>query len=265
MKRLVPGLIMTALWMLIILLGPPWLFWLIILLISGLGLREYYRMAAGKRPGVPVVLSILASIIPVGVSLFNRTDLLAASVFVSLFVIIALSLKHNTDLDSALSYQGKSVLGTLYISFCLAHLVLIRFLPEGIPWLLVLTAVTAGGDSGAYYIGTKFGRRKLCPDISPGKTVEGAVGGILASALCAVVIGMIFMPHGSIAVIFGTAILLSLVSILGDLAESVMKRSARVKDSGTMLFGHGGVLDRIDSLLIAGPSLYYLLVFSMLS
>lgn len=264
MKRLIPGLIMTAMWMLIILFGTPWLFWMLILLIAALGLREYFRMANGKSPGVPVLLSILASIIPVGVSLFNRADLLAASLFVSLFVIIALSLKHNMDLDSALNYQGKSMLGTLYISFCLSHLVFIRYLPEGIPWLLVLTAVTAGGDSGAYYIGSKFGRRKLCPDISPGKTVEGAIGGIVASACCAVLIGLIFMPQGRVPVIFGAAVLLSVVSILGDLAESVMKRSAMVKDSGTLLFGHGGVLDRIDSLLITGPSLYYLLVFSVL-
>lgn len=265
MKRLVPGLAMTALWVLVLIAGSAQLFWLLIVCTAVAGLREYYRMAFSGAPEAPRWPFIAVSLVPVLASIFPPPDFLHAALIASLLGAILLVLWLYPSLKDGLHYLSHSCLGTLYIGLCLAHLVLIRSLPQGVAWLLVLTAITAGSDTGAYYIGRKIGRRKLCPRISPGKTVEGAVGGITVGSLCAVGTGLFFLPDRSPYLILAAALLLCLFSIAGDLTESVIKRSAGFKDSGRLLVGHGGVLDRIDSLLIAGPVLYYLLVLGALA
>ncbi|HBI13998.1 MAG TPA: phosphatidate cytidylyltransferase [Desulfobulbaceae bacterium] len=260
MKRLVPGLVMTALWLALLFFGPASLFWLVILSIASYGLLEFYRMTvASPAPGMPALI-IVISILPVAASITARPEVILGALFLSLFLLILLVLARSSRIDNPLHFFGSGCLGTLYISFSLAHLVLIRSLPQGEGWLLVLTAITAGGDTGAFYIGSTLGRHKLCPQISPKKTVEGAIGGICAGMLCAVATAWYFLPQVSPYLIGLAALLLTVVSIVGDLTESVIKRSVGVKDSGRLLFGHGGVLDRIDSLLIAGPVLYYLLL-----
>jgi phosphatidate cytidylyltransferase len=251
---------MTALWVVLLVFGPVSLFWLVIAAIAAYGLLEYYRMiTVPPAPGL-LAVKIAISILPVAAAGTARPEVLLGSLFLSLFLLIFLALGQNSRIDNSLHFLGIGCLGTLYIGFCLAHLVLIRSLPQGAGWLLVLTAITAGGDTGAFYIGSTLGRHKLCPRISPKKTVEGAIGGVSAGILCAVATGWYFLPQVSPYLIGLAALLLSLVSIAGDLTESVIKRAVGVKDSGRLLFGHGGVLDRIDSLLIAGPVLYYLLL-----
>lgn len=255
---------MTALWVLLLVFGTPDLFWLVVTLMAVLGLYEYYKMTIAIPIGARLIQTIAFSIAPVLVSFFQRPDLFMPALFVSLIGFILLSLKYNKRFGHILLFLGFSSFGALYIGLCLAHMVLIRYLPEGASWLLVLTAVTAGGDTGAYYVGTNFGRRKLCPEISPGKTIEGAIGGILVGSVAAVAMGLLLLPEYKPSVIFSAALILSLVSIIGDIAESVIKRSAGVKDSGTILFGHGGVLDRIDGMLITAPVLYYILALGIL-
>jgi phosphatidate cytidylyltransferase len=259
-KRLFPGLVMTALWVGLLVLGPAPLFWLVIAIIAAYGLLEYFRMAAVPSDPGRIALNIAISILPVAASLAARPEVLLGALFLSLFFLVLLELGQSSRIDNGLRFLGTGCLGTMYISFSLAHLVLIRSLPQGSGWLLVLTAITAGGDTGAYYIGTTLGRHKLCPRISPKKTVEGAIGGICAGTLCAVATGWYFLPQVSPYLIGLAALLLSIVSIAGDLTESIIKRSVGVKDSGRLLFEHGGVLDRIDSLLFAGPVLYYFLL-----
>ncbi|MDD3620270.1 MAG: phosphatidate cytidylyltransferase, partial [Desulfobulbaceae bacterium] len=262
-KRLVPGLVMTALWVLILIAGSASLFWLLIVCTAALGLREYYRMTFAGVSGLPRWLFVAVSLVPV-LAVLSPLQIFHAALIASLLGSILLVLWLYRRLENGLYYLCCSCLGTVYISLCLAHLVLIRTLPQGVAWLLVLTAVTAGGDTGAYYVGRTLGRRKLCPHISPGKTVEGAIGGIIAGSLCAMVTALVFLPESNPLLILVAAVPLCLFSIAGDLTESVIKRSAGFKDSGTLLFGHGGVLDRIDSLLITGPVLYFLLYFGML-
>jgi len=255
---------MTALWVLLLIFGPADLFWFVVTLIAVFGLYEYYKMTIAIPIGARLIQTIVFTLSPVLVAYFQRPELFMPALFVSLIGIILLSLKYHKRFGHILLFLGFSSFGALYIGLCLAHMVLIRYLPQGASWLLVLTAVTAGGDTGAYYIGTNFGRRKLCPEISPGKTVEGAVGGILVGSIAAVGMGMLLLPEYNPSVIFASALMLSVVSIIGDLAESVIKRSAGVKDSGTLLFGHGGVLDRVDGMLITAPVLYYLLALGIL-
>ena len=251
---------MTALWVVLLLFGHASLFWLAILTIAVYGLFEFFRMTtAPPAPGL-LTLKIAVSILPVVAAVTARPEALLGALFLSLFCLVLLVLGRYSRIDNRLLFLGTGCLGVLYISFCLAHLVLIRSLPQGAGWLLVLTAITAGGDTGAYYIGSTLGRHKLCPRISPKKTVEGAIGGISAGMLCAVAAGCYFLPQVSPYLIGLAALLLSLASIAGDLTESIIKRSVGVKDSGRLLYGHGGVLDRIDSLLLAGPILYYFLL-----
>lgn len=255
---------MTALWVLLLVYGPANLFWFVVTVIAVFGLYEYFKMTIAIPIGLRLIQTIAFSIAPVLVSYFQRPDLFMPALFISLIGFILLSLKYHKRFGHILLFMGFSSFGALYIGLCLAHMVLIRYLPDGASWLLVMTAVTAGGDTGAYYVGTNFGKRKLCPEISPGKTIEGAIGGILAGSLAAVGMGFLLLPAYDPSSILVLAVILSIVSIIGDIAESVIKRSAGVKDSSKLLFGHGGVLDRIDGMLITAPVLYYILALGIL-
>jgi phosphatidate cytidylyltransferase len=155
-----------------------------------------------------------------------------------------------------LLHAGFSV---FYISLCCGFIILLHGQPEGSKWLLLLTVITAGSDTGAYYAGRAFGRRTLCSPVSPKKTVNGAIGGVLAAVAAAVLLACFLLPEISSLKIALAAVLLTAVGIVGDLTESVIKRGSSRKDSGTMLGGHGGLLDRTDSLLFAAPMLHLLI------
>jgi phosphatidate cytidylyltransferase len=134
-------------------------------------------------------------------------------------------------------------------------------LPQGRAWLLLLTAITVASDTAAFYTGSKFGKHKLCPAISPGKTWEGFAGGLAGSLGASLLVRHFFLPEQGLLWICFIVLLLGCLGAAGDLSESVIKRAFGVKDSGSLLPGHGGLLDRIDSLLLTAPVLYYLLYF----
>ncbi len=142
----------------------------------------------------------------------------------------------------------------IYIPFCLSHIVLLNR-----KWIFFVLVVIFAGDSGAYYSGKKFGKRKLCPRVSPGKTVEGAIGGFVASLIVATIYGILFITDKKLMAVILIGAILNVIGQLGDLGESLVKRSKGVKDSSNILPGHGGLLDRLDSLLFAFPAIYYLL------
>jgi phosphatidate cytidylyltransferase len=112
-------------------------------------------------------------------------------------------------------------------------------------------------------VGRTWGRRKLCPDISPNKTLEGAAGGVIAGTLGGLLFSLLLLPSVNVVFIIVAAVILTVTGIIGDLTESIVKRGTGTKDSGKCLGGHGGILDRVDSLLFVGPLFYYLLVFWM--
>ncbi len=164
-----------------------------------------------------------------------------------------------------------SLFGMLYIPFLLSFGLLLRYYPDGVLgfWYAIIAAVGAyASDTGAYIFGGLFGKRKLAPEISPSKTLEGAIGGLAFSALMVFILQEAirsFIPEVRVWEIWLFAILVSSAAQLGDLAESVIKRSLGAKDSGTFLPGHGGLLDRIDSLLFALPVAYYFLSVAVFS
>jgi phosphatidate cytidylyltransferase len=155
----------------------------------------------------------------------------------------------------------KQVMGVVYIPLSLSLLVTIRHEPEGMIWIFFLLAIIFAGDISAYYVGSYLGRHKLSPAISPGKTVEGAIGGLAANLLAGVIGKYLFFPDlawGPALIFFVVA---GMAGQVGDLFESEMKRSSKIKDSGGLLPGHGGFLDRIDALLFASPVAYLFIVF----
>ena len=155
----------------------------------------------------------------------------------------------------------KQVQGMVYIPLLLSFLVMMRREPDGMVWIFFLLGIIFAGDTSAYYVGSYLGRHKLNPAISPGKTIEGAVGGLAGNLLVGAVGIIFFLP--TLSWIGGTAFFLAVgvAGQVGDLFESELKRSSRIKDSGGLLPGHGGFLDRIDALLFASPVAYAFKVF----
>ena len=146
--------------------------------------------------------------------------------------------------------------GIAYIGLLFAHFILLRRVDAMLPYFWLALIGTWASDSGAYFVGCRFGRHFLAKNISPAKTVEGALGGV-AFCLLAVLLGGIYFFHLSMPDLFGLGMLIALAAPVGDLAESALKRFAGIKDSGRLFPGHGGVLDRFDSLLFVVPSVYY--------
>ncbi len=264
MSRVIPGILMAGGWLLLLFWGPVHLFWAVIVSGACLALHEFFRMAMASLRGWRLYATISFCLFPVLAAFFGQSDVVLAGVIASLLVMVAVALHGYGVIDDVLKYTTCSGFACVYISLCLAHIALIRFLPQGAFWLTMLVGIVAGSDTGAYYAGRAFGRRKLFPQISPKKTVAGGIGGLVAGVAAAEGINLFFPAQADPLILFIVAILLVTVGIAGDLTESMIKRSVGVKDSGTILFGHGGLLDRIDSLLLTGPVLYYLLRFGIL-
>lgn len=153
--------------------------------------------------------------------------------------------------------------GIMYLGFLGSHLVLLRDAPNGRDWVLLAVLSTFAADTAAYFVGRLFGRTKISPAISPGKTLEGSLAEV-AGGVAAVLVLNWALDAGAGAEIVGLAFLLPLVAIVGDLAESMMKRGAGVKDSSRAIPGHGGFMDRLDSILFTVPLVYYYLTWLVL-
>lgn len=264
MKRIVPGFALAAFWILLLLSGSFTLFWLAMCCISLVASLEYVKMALSQESSVlgQASLAIILTL-PVLMAGLWHEDGMGGGLFLALFLCVCYLLSHYADFEDGFGVLAKLIFGALFVGFFSAHLVLLRLLPEGDIWLIILVAITAGSDSGAYYCGRKWGRRKLCRHISPNKTVEGALGGLVCGVAAAVIIAFFFLESVNWSVLLPVTLILTGAGILGDLTESIVKRGTGAKDSGRLLLGHGGVLDRIDSLLVAGPILYYLQILTL--
>jgi phosphatidate cytidylyltransferase len=266
MNRLIPGLLLAVVWVLLLYGTPPSVFSLVMIAGAGLALHEFFRMTNTGPPTRIQGLGLGLCLIPVlGAALGGSPLALLGGIFLALLGLVLLVILVYPRLSDPLAFLLNAGFALLYIALCCGCLILLRGLPEGQAWLLVLAALTAGSDTGAYYTGRAWGRRKLCPSISPGKTVNGALGGLLVAALVAVSLGWFLLPGTSSLVLLVLALVLASVGILGDLTESIIKRATGCKDSGTLLGGHGGLLDRADSLLLTAPLLYLLLSLGVLA
>lgn len=186
------------------------------------------------------------------------TTLAIAALFLLISITILFSLK---EIKTAASEAALLFFGVVYIPYLLGYLVLLRNHPLGFKWILLIMFIVMSGDSAAYFIGCRYGKRKLYPQVSPNKSVEGALGGLAGSLAGTFIARLIFFEELTIVDAFLAPLLIGSISQVGDLFESMVKRSCDVKDSGTIFPGHGGIMDRLDSIIFAAPVTYYYVIF----
>ena len=264
-KRWITALILIPPLVLLILKSAPLVFAAVILIAATLCLWEYFEIAFyGHQPPVPVIFhgwGYFCGALVVAAAHFQDFTLLALALALDLTGAAVMSIfRFKINADAPL-VAVKQMFGVLYISFFISFLILIRHSSEGPLWVLFLFWVVAWGDTGALYTGTLFGRHKLCPAVSPKKTVEGAIGGLAANLLFAWVFKILFFNGMSGLTCTVFALTVGVVGQFGDLFESCFKRAAGVKDSSSLLPGHGGFLDRLDALLLAAPTAFFLKVY----
>ena len=282
-QRWLTALILLPLLILVLLKGGLALFVLVILLVNGLAHWEFLSMfqKGGDQPrrikaillGSVLLLSFCTAhpasqICPPGLSLlFCNPTIVLLVLFWCLFILFLFYLLSYGHIEK-LSYDlAGNILALLYLPFLLGHLVWLRFLPQGEWWVLWFLLVIFAGDTGAFYAGRTFGKTKLYPAVSPGKTWAGVVGGLAASLAVGLLVGRWFMAHQWLVINQGLpalailSLILAVVGLLGDLFESMLKRQMQVKDASSLLPGHGGMLDRLDSILFSAPVVVYVRLF----
>ena len=235
---------------------PPIAFSVVVVLAGALALFEFYRLCFSDRSHswlIGVGLTGFAALI-LGT---HRPDIIVPILLATLVCIISVPLLNRSPIEQSLRDGAMTLFGVLYLGLTLGTLSMTRLLPQG-EWLIFfLLLVTWASDTGAYYVGTLYGRHRLAPRISPKKTVEGLVGGLIGAIIVGYAARWWFLPELSGLDCLILATLLTITGLWGDLTESAMKRSVGMKDSGGILPGHGGMLDRLDSLLFAAPAFYY--------
>jgi phosphatidate cytidylyltransferase len=241
--------------------SPEWLFLLALLVTVERALFEYFHISrqAGFRT-FPALGYVGAGLLCLAQAAELRKPGAWTCVVLALIVLfmLGLALRWAKDLRQYLGAVATTVFGMLYVGFTLSLLIPLRFsAPSRGPRLVfLLFLVIWAGDIGAFLIGRSLGRHPLSPRLSPKKTVEGALGGLAASLLVAFAFARLFWRTEDLKTIMLLSGLIAVAGQVGDLAESALKRCADLKDSAAILPGHGGLLDRIDSLLFAAPTLW---------
>jgi phosphatidate cytidylyltransferase len=257
-KRLASAVVLVPLLVWLILRAPAWLFHALVIALGAAAVWELGRMfeRAGRPSGGWLAVGggtlITASFLIPGGPVSGPVVALALAIVVTLSAPLCSGAAPSTD------RAATTLLGLTWVSWLLGHAILLRRLPSGAELVLFLVGVTWVGESAAYAVGSSVGRRKLAPVISPRKTVEGAVAQVLASLLAALVLWRWLVGDWSVWLVLGAGLMLGVVGQVGDLAESVIKRTLGTKDTGGLIPGHGGVLDRLDSLLFNTPAFFYL-------
>ena len=262
--------VITGLWGIPLLIAAVWFerplpfFTLLIAIWGLLAVFEFYRLSSSLKlePLIPfgLVWTLLFILSPHFSYPFLTPALLTSAIVLSLLWLLARPRQEKPFLSWAWTMAG-----ILYVGWLLSHLVALRGLDDGRNWVFLALFVTFGSDIAAFFAGRALGRHHLAPNISPGKTWEGAAAGVLG----AIIVSLLFTlktPLG-LPISCGHAVflgfLISILGQLGDLVESLLKRNTGVKDSGKLLPGHGGALDRLDSIVFAGVVLYYYVIWAM--
>lgn len=239
---------------------PPWALTLLLMTGGCLALIELYRITLPSPPNrwlIAVGLSLSALVLAKHqLSLFVTDLLTIGTLAVPVTMLLSSGSFHRRLKETTLV-----AFGVLYVGFTLSTVASTRLLPDGERLVIFLALVTWAGDTGAYYAGTLFGKHPLAPSISPKKTVEGAIGGLALAESAALLAHAWFVPELSLSDALALGLLLTAAGLSGDLWESFIKRRVGVKDSGDILPGHGGMLDRLDSLLFTAPAFYYYVTY----
>jgi len=268
--RIITSIVCIPILIAVIWFGNPF-FAIAISILAVIGGVEFYRMCsrlnakplmyAGNTVICLLCLSPLINYIGPGNINLDTLRLLLI-VVVMIFSLILLLFRRRED--RALNNWVWTIAGILYIGLMFSYWTEIPNIDRGTFWLYWLILTIMATDVGAYFTGRAIGKHLMAPNISPKKTWEGSGGGILASVIAAVVLSYVLSMPVSIWETVVLAIIISIIAQAGDLIESLLKRNAGVKDSGSFFPGHGGVLDRLDSYILIGPIMYYFILFFVL-
>jgi phosphatidate cytidylyltransferase len=254
--RLLTAAVAIPLLLLLILYAPPWLFATVVGSIAAFGVVEYCAMAFPAQLGARVLGCGIGWVL-VAAMASARHELVVLGLVAALIVGLTWTLFARPDFEKGLADLGVTLLGTTYVAVLLPHFIWLWHATQGPYWVIFLLAVAMAGDSSGYFVGHAFGRHKLMPRVSPGKTIEGSLGILAGNALGGGLGKLIVLPNLSWGEALTVALLIGVLGQIGDLCESMMKRTFATKESGWILPGHGGVLDRIDSLVFPVALLYY--------
>jgi len=252
--------------------GPPW-FSLLIAVAGLLGVIEFYSMFANGRLRASYYIGMLWVLFFVCHAHYTdaydseTTQSIVTAVLVGSAVLVSVLIAlHRRSSEERLVVRWSWILaGMLYMGWMLSHWVLMRNSGDwpGRDWVLITLLSTFAVDTTAYFVGRAFGKHKLAPNISPGKTWEGAIGGLTAGMAAVIILSLalgVEIGYGPLIII---GVLIGTIAQVGDLAESKLKRVTGVKESGAIIPGHGGILDRLDSVVLTGVVVYYCLEWFM--
>lgn len=261
MARVLSAIIFLPILFYVLWFGSP--IWFVLIAGAGilLGLYEYFALTKqlGLIRGVIAAMAILAAFY------FRKHELIIAilaALVVAELLVQLFSNASSEDFSQVLPDASVRIFGVLYVGLLGGYIIALSVIESLVPklsakLLTLFFIVVFAGDTGAYYIGRKFGRHKLSPRVSPGKTIEGLAGGLAGNVIAALIAHYTFFPELRIGHAIPLAIVMGLLGAVGDLCESMLKRGAKAKDAGKIIPGHGGLLDRLDSMLFNAPLLYY--------
>jgi phosphatidate cytidylyltransferase len=267
MKRILTALVALPILLYTVWSDTPYFFAALATIAILIALNEFYGLAAkaGARPFA--IAGYAAALVLIGCFVFWPLQWAVAAMAALAIASLIAALTRPEEMTVALASASSTVFGVVYVALLASFLVGVRMLPDSFAQrpisnlssklLTMFFAMVMMTDTGAYYTGRNIGRRKLAPRVSPGKTIEGAIGGFVAAIITGPLCKLIFFPEipALHAAALGAGI--GVLGQIGDLAESLLKRGAGVKDSGRIMPGHGGMLDRVDSILFCAPLLYY--------
>jgi phosphatidate cytidylyltransferase len=264
--RVITGVVGVPLVVLAIWFGDPWPWFTILIAAAALaGAYEFYHIANFDKREPLVYLGLLWTLALVLSYHYRSLNALPAIITATMLISLIYLLFHPSR-EKAFHKWAWTIVGALYVGWMLSYWLSLRGLQDGRNWVYLAMLTTFANDTGAFFIGRAWGRHKLAPTISEGKTREGAIGGLICAVLGAIVIATVLNLislrlgptfHFKYWQIIVLGFLVGIFAQLGDLVESLLKRNMGVKESGNLLPGHGGILDRFDSLIFVGAVVYY--------
>lgn len=265
-KRWITALILVPIVLWVLIKGSTLLLAVLVSAVAIFAMQEYLRIIfendAGSISKTIKIMSYAVSMSLVISACLGSWEVQFLILAMNLMALSIFVLSRFAGDHTIFDMIAKQVLGVIYIPVSLSLLVFIKGLDGGTLWIVWLLIVIFANDTGAFYTGTFFGKRPLSPSISPNKTIEGSLGGITISMVLGFISCQIFFNDLSLSFLtIPGSFMLAVAGQIGDLFESAMKRASNIKDSGSILPGHGGMLDRIDGLLLGIPVLYIYLVF----
>jgi len=264
MKRILTAIVALPILLYTVWSPIPYFFAGLAAIAATLALNEFYGLAlkAGVRPSIKI--GHLSALCIIACFVAQRPPWTIGVVAATVIAVLAAGLEQPEEMASALVSASTTLFGVIYVALLCGLLAGVRMagdIPATAhlaPKLLTLFgAIVMLTDTGAYYTGRAIGRHKLAPRVSPGKTIEGSIGGLVAGLAAGPLCRLIFFPELPLVESMIVGLAVSTLGQAGDLVESMLKRGSGVKDSSNLLPGHGGMLDRLDSILVAAPAIYY--------